>query len=173
MSEPRLSIIVAKAQNSVIGGDNKMLWHIPEDFKHFKNVTNGKPVIMGRKTYESILAHLGKPLPNRVSIVVTRQDKYAIADGNYVVSSVEEGLKKAKQVANENGTKEIFCIGGAQIYKQMLQYAARIYLTIVEKDFNGDASFPNLDENDWSLSESKKGQDIKDVSYRFETWDRR
>jgi dihydrofolate reductase len=172
MTDPRLSIIVAKAQNGVIGGDNKMLWHIPEDFKHFKTLTSGKPVIMGRKTYESILGHLGKPLPNRVSIVITRQADYKIAEDHFVVSSVDAALKKAKEVANNSSINEIFCIGGADIYKQMLQYSDRVYLTIIEKDFKGDASFPNLDENDWSLSDSKKGQEIKDIAYRFETWDR-
>ena len=173
MVDPRLSIIVAKAQNGVIGGDNKMLWHIPEDFRHFKKLTMGKPVIMGRKTYESIFDYLGKPLPKRVSIVVTRQKGYDVPEGHYVVSTLKDAHERAKEVAKQLDAEEIFCIGGAQIYEQMLQYTDRIYLTIVEKDFNGDAVFPALDEKKWSLSASTQGQEIQDISYCFETWDRR
>jgi len=140
------SLIVAAAENNVIGMDNKMPWHITEDFKYFKKVTTGKPCIMGRKTYESILAQLGKPLPNRDSIVITRKgldDPSAIS-----TSSIENALEKAALLAAD----EIMIIGGAQIYNLALEQDVvdRIYLTSVHQSPEGDAFFPELDDEKWA-----------------------
>lgn len=138
-----LSLIVAAAENNVIGIENKMPWHIPEDFKHFKEVTIGKPCIMGRKTYESILDQLGKPLPGRTSIVISRSGYDH--EGCISASSLEEAIKKAKSET----TDEIMVIGGAQIYQLALPLAKRIYLTRVHQSPEGDAFFPEFGP-DWS-----------------------
>jgi dihydrofolate reductase len=136
----RISLIVAMAQNGVIGRDNQLIWHLPNDLKQFKRLTTGHPIIMGRKTFESI----GKPLPNRTSIVVTRSKNWTF-EGVVVVNSVEEALV----VARQTGTDEVFVIGGAEIYRLTLPIANKIYLTEVKADFEGDAHFviPNIE--DW------------------------
>ena len=136
----KLSLIVATADNNVIGKDNKMPWHIPEDFKHFKAITMGKPCIMGRKTYESILNQLGKPLPGRTSIVISRSG-YS-HEGASVVESLEAAIEKGKAETDE----EVMVIGGAQIYALTLPMADRVYLTRVHQSPEGDAFFPELDE---------------------------
>lgn len=139
-----VSIIVAAAENNCIGINNKMPWHISEDFKHFKEITIGKPCIMGRKTYESILEQLGKPLPGRKSIVVSRSGYNH--EGSISASSLEKAIEKAK----EDGSSEIMIIGGAQIYNQAIEnnLVNRIYLTRVHKSYDGDAFFPDIGE-DW------------------------
>lgn len=138
----KLSLIVAVADNNVIGKDNKMPWHISEDFKHFKEITAGKPCIMGRKTYESILDQLGKPLPNRTSIVVSRSGYEH--EGAVSTSSLEEAVELAKAYISEANDNEIMVIGGAQIYKLALPIANRIYLTRVHQEPEGDAFFPEF-----------------------------
>lgn len=135
-----LSLIVAIADNNVIGLGNKMPWHISEDFKHFKEITMGKPCIMGRKTYESILDQLGKPLPNRTSIVISRSG--FTHEGAISASSLENAIEKAKAESDD----EIMVIGGAQIYEIALPLANRIYLTRVHQSPDGDAFFPELDD---------------------------
>lgn len=160
-----LSLIVAAADNNVIGKDNKMLWHIPEDFKYFKQVTLGKPCIMGRKTFESILEHLGKPLPGRTSYVISRGG--FAHDGAVVVSSVEEAIEKATtELDKTEASDEIMVIGGAQIYNLTLPLANRVYLTKVHQSPEGDAFFPELG-NEWV--ETKR--DDKD-GFSFLTLDR-
>ena len=156
----RLSLIVAAADNNVIGIENKMPWHIPEDFKHFKSITMGKPCIMGRKTFESIVAQLGKPLPGRTSIVVSRNG--FDHEGAVTTNSIEEAIEKAK---TENA-EEIMVIGGAQIYEQSLHLADRLYLTRVHQSPEGDAFFPELDET-WT---QVQGEDHE--GYSFLTFDR-
>jgi dihydrofolate reductase len=144
-----ISIIVAAAENNVIGAENKMLWHIPEDFKHFKSVTMGKPCIMGRKTFESIVASLGKPLPGRVNIVISRHNtQYS---GALTCKDLDEALDQAAKT----GTEEIMVIGGAQIYALALPYADKIYLTRVHQSPEGDAFFPALGA-EWSLQSEQK-----------------
>lgn len=138
----KLSLIVAVADNNVIGKDNKMPWHISEDFKHFKEITTGKPCIMGRKTYESILDQLGKPLPNRTSIVVSRSGYEH--EGAVSTGSLEEAVDLAKAYISEANDNEIMVIGGAQIYKLALPIANRIYLTRVHQEPEGDAFFPEF-----------------------------
>jgi dihydrofolate reductase len=138
-----VSLIVATAENNVIGKDNTLIWHLPADMKFFKEKTTGHCVITGRKNYESIPEKF-RPLPNRTNIVVTRQKDYR-ASGAIVAASLEEAIQKAKQT----GDTEIFIIGGGEIYKQSLAFADKIYLTKVHHHFEGDAFFPELNANEW------------------------
>lgn len=140
-----ISIIVAADENNVIGKDNDLIWHLPADLKHFKNLTTGHHAIMGRKTYESI----GRPLPNRTFIVITRNADYK-AEGCIVVNSLEDGIKA---VTNDD---EAFIIGGAEIYRQALEHTDKIYLTRVHHEFEGDTYFPELRETEWKLAESRR-----------------
>ncbi len=139
ISRPFISLVVAAADNNVIGKNNAMPWHIPEDFKHFKDVTMGKPCIMGRKTFESILVQLGKPLPGRVNIIVSRKNYQH--DGALTCKDLEEAIEQAAKT----GTDEICIIGGAQIYALALPFANKVHLTRVHQSPEGDAFFPNLD----------------------------
>jgi len=132
-----VSIVVAISENHAIGKDNKLLWYLPKDLKHFKEITSGHTVIMGRKTYESV----GKPLPNRRNIIITRQD--ITIEGCEVVSSIEAALKLCKD------EKEVFIVGGAEIYKQSMHLTDRIYLTIVHETFDADSFFPEIDTRIW------------------------
>lgn len=144
-----VSLIVATSQNNVIGRDNDLIWHIPEDLKRFKALTFGKPCIMGRKTFESIVNILGKPLPGRTSIIVSRSG-YSY-EGCISATSLDDAVENAKGL----NTDEIFIAGGAQIYKQSLDQGLidKIYLTCVEQDFEGDAYFPELDMGSWTIEE--------------------
>lgn len=137
--EPFVSLIVAMAQNGVIGRDNSLPWRLPEDLKRFKAYTLGKPILMGRKTFESI----GRPLPGRTSFVLTR-DRAWSAPGVTVVHSVEEALAQAA------GAAELVAIGGAEIYRLVLPFARRIYLTHVHADVAGDTYFPEFDATQWA-----------------------
>ena len=145
----KVSLIVAVAENGVIGKDNDLIWHLPKDMQFFKETTTGHHVIMGRKNFESI-PHKYRPLPNRTNIVITRQSDYT-AEGCVVVNSVEEALK----VAKSNGENEAFIIGGGQIYRIALEknLIDKIYLTKVYHSFDGDTFFPGLN-NKWG-EESK------------------
>jgi dihydrofolate reductase len=140
----KVSLIVAAAENGVIGKDNDLIWHLPKDMRFFKETTLGHHVIMGRKNFESI-PHKYRPLPNRINIVITRQTDYK-ADGCVVVNSVVAAL----EIAKENGDKEPFIIGGGQIYKLALEASLvdKIYLTKVHHTFDGDTFFPELN-NKW------------------------
>jgi len=138
-----ISIIAAVAENNVIGKDNQLLWHLPADMNYFKEKTIRHCVIMGRKSYESIPKKF-RPLPNRTSIVITRQKNYNASE-TIVVGSMQEAIKKAKQKWQD----EIFIIGGAEIYKLALPIAHRIYLTEVHQQFDGDVFFPEIDKNSW------------------------
>lgn len=147
-----ISLIAAIGRNKVIGRDNSLPWKLPEDMKRFKELTSGKPVIMGRKTFESI----GKPLPNRKNIILTREKNYKV-DDCVVVNSVDEALKAAK------GSEEVMIIGGAQIYKEFLPIANKMYLTFIDEDFEGDAYFPEFDRKEWKevSRENKKSDNLK------------
>lgn len=134
MSDLCISIIAAIGKNRELGKDNKLLWHIPADFVRFKKITTGHPVIMGRKTYESI----GKPLPDRTNMVVTR-DVYYHAPGCTVCHSLQEALEKAKKKDSD----EIFIIGGGQLYSQAMKVADKLYLTLVNGTFDADTFFPD------------------------------
>lgn len=133
-----ISLIVAMDKNNLIGGENKLLWNIPGELKRFREITSGHPIIMGRKTHESI----GRVLPDRANIIITRDQDYQV-DGAIVVHSLEEALEKAK---SETGSDEIFVIGGGQIYSQALPLTNRLYLTIVEGEYEGDTYFPDYSQ---------------------------
>lgn len=139
---PKISIICAMAKNYVIGKDNKLPWHLPADLRHFKELTLGKPVIMGRKTYQSI----GKPLPDRRNIIISRNTDLIIA-GCEVVHSLAEAIQIAKD------EKELMVIGGADIFAQTLPLAQCMYLTIIQQDFDGDAYFPKWNAAEWQILE--------------------
>ena len=132
-----VAIIVAIGENNAIGKNNQLLWHMPNDLKHFKDVTSGRTIIMGRKTFDSV----GKPLPKRRNIVVTRQD--ITIPGCEVVKSIEDGLALCK------GEDEVFIGGGAEIYKLAMHLTDRIYLTIIHKSFDADTFFPEIDRKEW------------------------
>ncbi len=142
-----VAAIAAMSKNFAIGKDNQLLWHIPDDFRHFKETTMGKPIIMGRKTYES----LGKPLPGRTNIVITSKPEQIEGDVA-IVATIDEALNKAKQIATETGMDEIFIIGGGQIYEAAMPQTQRIYLTVVNQDFEGDTFFPRINPAEWDES---------------------
>lgn len=142
----RISLIAAKSENGVIGKDNKLPWHLPEDLKYFKKMTLGKPVIMGRKTFESMGS---KPLPNRENIVLTRYEGLVLP-GCIIVNSVEGALAAAGSSA------EAMVIGGAEIYSLFLPIADRLYLSIIPQIIDGDSFFPKLDMENWQLVSEEK-----------------
>jgi dihydrofolate reductase len=161
-----LSLLLAAAENNVIGKDNKLPWHLPNDLKYFKNLTWGMPVIMGRKTYESF----GKPLRGRRNIVITRNKDWK-AEGVEVVNSMEEAIELAK----ESAVKEIFIIGGGEIFKSSLPKADRIYLTRIYHSFDGDAFFPEIDKSKWQLTKERRCEaDEKNAyAHSFQAWERK
>ncbi len=146
MDNPRISIIVAADKNRGIGktdlGVGRLLWSIPDDLKRFKELTMGHPVIMGRKTFESVLSYLKKPFPGRTSIVITHDPDYK-HEGVVITNSITDALKKAK---NSPGSDEIFITGGGQIYEQALPFTDRIYLTLVEGEYDADTFFPDYSQ---------------------------
>ncbi|MCS6916960.1 MAG: dihydrofolate reductase [Chitinophagales bacterium] len=156
----RITIIVAAAQNGVIGRNNRLPWHLPADLKRFKQITLGHPIIMGRNTYESI----GRPLPGRINLVVTRQQDYE-APGCIVVHSLQEALEYAQR----SGATECFVIGGGDLIQAALVWADRILLTRIYHDFDGDTFLPQLNDDDWKLvSEEKHPPDAKNpYAYAF------
>lgn len=160
-----LSAITAVSLNGVIGKDNRLPWHMPADMRFFKKTTLGHPVIMGRKTYASF----GKALPGRTNIVVTRQEHYRLPDAT-VVHSLPEAIRQASQ----QDTSEIFILGGADIYRQSLPLLDRVYKTLIEGTFQGDAFFPDLDPDQWKMtSEEAHEPDEKNrFAYAFQTWER-
>ena len=138
------SMIVAMAENRVIGINNNLPWYLPNDLKYFKQVTMGKPILMGRKTFESI----GKPLPGRANIVITRNKEWA-ADGIKIVHSLESAYQLAESIVEIDGQDEVMVIGGDQIYQSSLPSIDRISLTKVHAEVKGDAWFPELDWSEW------------------------
>jgi dihydrofolate reductase len=137
-----ISLIAAMSQNRVIGRDQKLPWHLPEDLKRFRAITKGKPCIMGRKTFESIKY----PLPNRPNIIVTRQKGYQVG-GAIVVDSIEAALEPYRPTG-----QEVFILGGEEIFKHTLPMADRLYLTVIHKDFEGDTRFPEFDEAQFEVT---------------------
>jgi dihydrofolate reductase len=149
----KLSIIVAMDANRVIGYRNRLPWHLPADLRHFRQITMGKPILMGRRTWESI----GRPLPGRINIVITRDRAYAAA-GCIVVHSVDEALRAAQ------GHEEVMLIGGEQLYRQLLPQTDRLYITQVQGEFPGDALFPELDPAGWrEVARSEQPPDAKNA----------
>jgi dihydrofolate reductase len=140
----KLALIAAYSQNRVVGYDNKLPWHLPEDLQYFKRCTSGKAIIMGRKTFESI----GRPLPNRTNIVISRNKQFQ-AQGVTVIASLEQAIELAEAVNEVNGVDEVMVIGGAAIYELALPLADRLYLTHVHASIEGDAYFPQVDFSHW------------------------
>ncbi|MGJ8514150.1 dihydrofolate reductase [Carnimonas bestiolae] len=152
-SDISIAIIVARSSNGVIGAEGKMPWHLPEDLRFFKDKTSHKPVIMGRTTFESI----GRPLPNRTNIVITRNTSYR-AEGVKVAHSLESALEVAREQAQLDGVDEVMIIGGGEIYAQALPLADRLYVTQIDITLQGDAFFASIDEQQWQLSEEVEGE---------------
>lgn len=154
----QISIIVAMAENRVIGVQNRLPWNLPGDMQWFRSHTLGKPVLMGRKTYESI----GKPLPQRTNIVITRDASYR-AEGCIVVHSIEEALAAAQPA------EEAMILGGASFYEQLLPQSGRLYLTLVHAQIAGDAWFPEFDWDEWTLVErqDRDADDRNPYPYSF------
>lgn len=140
----KICLVWAQDQNRVIGRNNSLPWHLPEDLKYFKRITLGKPVVMGRKTFESI----GRPLPGRTNIVISRNPDYA-ADGVRVVSSLDAAMALCKSIGETDGVDEAMIIGGAEIFRQALPAADRLYLTEVHAEVPGDTWFPEFDRDGW------------------------
>lgn len=163
---PRLCLIAAMAANRVIGGGNKMLWHLPADMKHFKQLTMGKPILMGRKTFESLGS---KPLPGRINIVITRDTNFQ-SPGVFVAHD----LASAWHLAESHAVDEIMVIGGANIYEQALPLADRLYLTFIQLNIAGDAFFPDISAYRWQEIESHscRPDGSNPYNYSFITYDR-
>ena len=161
-----ISLIVAASENNAIGKNNQLLWHLPNDLKFFKNTTWGMPVIMGRKTFESV----NKPLPGRINIVITRQADWEAADVT-VARDLQDALKKAA----ETNCKEAFVIGGGEIYKWALSITDIIYLTRVHVQLEGDTFFPSINETDWELESNQdfSADEKHAYAYSFQKWKKR
>src|SRR3989344_1427321 len=144
-----ISLIAAMGKSRVIGKDNALPWNLPPDLKRFRQITLGKPVVMGRKTFES----LGKPLPDRKNIVITRDKDYK-AYGCVVVHSVDEALKAA------SGNEELMVIGGEQIFREAIPIADRMYLTFIDENFEGDAYFPEYNQKEWKEMNREEHEDF-------------
>lgn len=159
-----ISIVVAIAENNAIGKDNQLLWHLPADLKHFKDITTGHTIIMGRKTYDSI----GRPLPNRRNIVMTRNRELAL-QGTEITNSLEEALALCE------GTEEVFIIGGAELYNRALAATNRIYLTKVHQTYEADTFFPEIDPAEWKETSTEKHlpDEKNKVAYTFSTLERK
>lgn len=159
-----LAIVVAVAANGVIGSNNELPWRLPEDLKYFKRTTMGHPIVMGRKTFDSI----GKPLPGRKNIVVTRQTDWQ-HDGVDVVHNLEDAISLAKKVCREEGVERAMLIGGANLYEQALPECERLYLTEVHADVEGDAFFPKFARQQWREIEREDhfADDSNPYNYSF------
>ena len=154
-----LSIIVAKAKNNVIGKDNKLIWHLPEDLKRFKNLTTGHTIIMGRKTFES----LGRVLPNRKHVVLCNDAELSINDENVEILKDISELDSYINDDNEN-----FIIGGATIYRLLIDKCNKLYITEINQEFDGDVYFPNIDTDKWKVIDREKGLKDEKNPYDYE-----
>ncbi len=161
MRDPVIALIVAMDENGVIGRNNALPWHLPEDLRYFRRMTMGKPVVMGRKTWESI----GKPLPGRANIVVSRNPSYK-AEGAVCFTTLAEALAHAQNVALIDGASEVMVIGGAQLYQQALSQASVLYLTRVHAKVDGDAVL-NLDLSAWQLTSDEKHESSGENPYPY------
>lgn len=162
----KLSLIAALATNNVIGRDNQVPWHLSTDLKRFKSLTMGHHLIMGRKTYESV----GRPLPGRTNVVITRRTDYA-AEGVVVVNTLEDAIR----IAADAGESEAFIAGGAEIYTQAIHRADRMYLTRVHADVEGDTVFPDFDDvSEWRLIDSEhcEADEKNEYPFSFLTYER-
>ncbi|SFI01254.1 MULTISPECIES: dihydrofolate reductase [unclassified Bacillus (in: firmicutes)] len=160
-----ISLLVAMDKNRLIGKDNQLPWHLPADLAYFKKVTMGHPIIMGRKTFESI----GRPLPGRTNIILTRNQNYEM-EGCKVIHSIDD-VKKMDEQMNE----ELFVIGGAEIFKEVLPFANRLYITQIEEVFEGDTFFPEINYNEWEEVSATQGvtDEKNPYTYAYHVYDRR
>lgn len=163
-----VSLIVAATRNQVIGRDNDMPWHLPADLRYFKQRTLAKPIIMGRKTWES----LGRPLPGRLNIVISRQADTVLA-GAEVFTNLTDAIARGQAWAAEQGVDEVMVIGGGQIYQQAINLAQRVYLTRIDLELEGDTFFPVLDAQHWQLTDAQTHPaQASEPGYTFEVWQR-
>ena len=160
-----LSIIVAKAKNNIIGKNNELVWHLPEDLKHFKELTTGHTIIMGRKTYES----LGKPLPNRKHIIFSQNPDFKVHEENV---QVVHSLLEIQDLIE--GKEEAFVIGGAMIYNFLIPYVKKMYVTEIKQEFDGDAFFPIIDSEEWKETSRTTGikNEENNLDYDFVTYEK-
>jgi dihydrofolate reductase len=163
-----ISIITAMDKNGLIGRGNTLPWHLPNDLLYFKHLTEGKIVIMGKTTYESI----GKPLPNRINIILSRDTSYR-ADGCYVYNSLESILYEYQNFSDKS--EEVFIIGGSEVYRQFLPYADKLYITEIDHEFEGDTYFPEIDWDEWRIVQSEQGikDDRNPYNYYFNVYIRK
>ena len=160
-----ISLVVAASENNAIGKNNQLIWHLPNDLKFFKNTTWGFPVIMGRKSFESV----NKPLPGRTNIVITTNPDWKVE-----TVIVVKNLKDAIQKAADTNSKQIFIIGGGEIYKQSMDIADSIYITRVHADLEGDTFFPEIDKSKWKLTSNQdfEADEKHAYSYSFQIWEK-
>ena len=163
----KMSLIVAVSKNGVIGLDNKLPWNLPDDLQYFKSVTMGKPLVMGRKTYDSI----GRPLPGRTNIVITRDASWC-APGVEVATSLDDALSLARKACTDSGVDEVMVIGGEQIYRMTIAVADRLYVTEVDTEIAGDAFFPTIDNKQWQRTSVQLPKVTGSYSYQFVVLDR-
>ncbi len=156
----KITLIAAVAKNGVIGKENDLPWYLPEDLRHFKALTTGKTVLMGRKTLESILRRNGKPLPNRKSVVVTRDQNFQAPEDVVVFHSLEEALKNLKD-------EDVFIIGGGEVFRQTITLADALEITRVDREIAGDVFFPKIDEAKW-----RKIKEVTHQGFSFATYER-
>lgn len=161
MNTPIVSAIAAIGKGRVLGKENKLLWHIPDDLKRFKELSVGHPMILGRKTFESIVGYIGRPLPNRQNIVVTRDPEWKY-DTVITAQSVEDAIEKAKELDQQ----EIFIGGGAQIYELALPYTDKLHLTIIDDEKEGDSFFPPY-EHDFTNVTFEQEREWNGLKYRW------
>ncbi len=161
-----ISLIAAVSENNVIGKDNKLPWYLPTDMKYFRNITWAMPVVMGRKSFES----LGKPLQGRTNIVITRNKNWK-AEGVRVV----QGIDQAIIIATQLDAKEIYIIGGAEIFQAAMPSADKIYLTLVHENFEGDTFFPEIEQEEWKLTSNRDCEPDEKNAYAlsFQVWERK
>src|SRR5699024_11154585 len=161
-----ISLIAAMGSNRVIGADNDMPWSLPRDLAHFKKVTTGHTLVMGRKTFESI----GRPLPNRRNVILTRQTNLQLPEEVEIISNLDTVFEWTR----ENPEEEIFIVGGGELYKQALAYANRLYITRINEDFEGDTFFPTFNKDEWKIVEKTQGitDQNNPYDYTFLTYER-
>ena len=164
----KMSLIVAVSRNGVIGVDNQLPWHLPDDLQYFKSVTMGKPLVMGRKTFDSI----GRPLPGRTNIILTRDASWS-APGVEVATTLDDALSLARKACTNNGVDEVMVIGGEQIYRMTMVVADRLYVTEVDAEIAGDAFFPAIDNQQWQRTQVKLPEVTGSYGYQFVVLDRR
>lgn len=153
-----IALIAAVAKNNVIGKKGAMPWYLPEDLKRFKKITTGHVVLMGRKTFESILEHLGKPLPDRTNFVITRDDSYQVPEGVVVYTDLEKALSDYQD-------QDLYVIGGGEIFSQTFDRADKLYITHIDKEYDGDVFFPEIDPSVWQKAAEEKHEGFEFAEY--------